>query len=459
MRGEAAWMRRMLLSCLLLLALLAGCGGEKPAETPEETPPAEEAEQVPEREEAPEEPVPPEEPEKEEAEAPGEAEEPPQPAGPEEVPEETAEVQEEAEPLSGEALTASAVAAYAKITQSLTFTLYVEEGSGAGWDLSITPENAWNVAGRENLFSIGYQWEPASAEAWGDQWSDIKSRGRLFAMSAPDGEATLQCCSGGDVVMWTVDGEAHYARVTATEDGGPGLGDLLQGIAEDALREAAFSAPTVDGAETDCEEIARQLNEAMAENVRAVPDWVTWKPLDFRAGGVSVFDAYYGEPENFCAGLGFRLRLDSPDSAMANSWQAGGGLGEPDADGYYGWGRAALVRKNAAGDWSCADMGTGGYSAELPLSAAGEKAPLSELVDAFFLTEGTSHDWLVPNYILYHTAEEMEALPALLDRRTDAEARALCAALGTCLRDADYWDWTTETLARALGSYGAYLDA
>ncbi len=459
MRGEAAWMRRMLLSCLLLLALLAGCGGEKPAETPGETPPAEEAEQVPEREEAPEEPVPPEEPEKEEAEAPGEAEEPPQPAGPEEVPEETAEVQEETEPLSGEELTASAMAAYAEITKDLTFTLDVEEEDATGISLSITPEAARNVAGRENLFSIGYQWEPASAEAWGDQWSDIESRGRLFAMTAPDGETTLQCCTGGDVVLWTVDGETHYACVTAAAEGESGLSGLLQGIAEDALWDAAFCGPAVDGAETDYEEIARQLNAAMAENVRAVPDWVTWKPLDFRTGGVSVFDAYYGEPENFCAGLGFRLRLDSPDSAMANSWQAGGGLGEPDADGYYGWGRAALVRKNAAGDWSCADMGTGGYSAELPLSAAGEKAPLSELVDAFFLTEGTSHDWLVPNYILYHTAEEMEALPALLDRRTDAEARALCAALGTCLRDADYWDWTTETLARALGSYGAYLDA
>ena len=459
MRGEAAWMRRMLLSCLLLLALLAGCGGEKPAETPGETPPAEEAEQVPEREEAPEEPVPPEEPEKEEAEAPGEAEEPPQPAGPEEVPEETAEVQEEAEPLSGEALTASAVAAYAKITQSLTFTLYVEEGSGAGWDLSITPENAWNVEGRENLFPISYQWSAASAADWAAQVGAMGEDDLLLEMASPDGATGLRCCTGGDVVLWTVNGEAHYACVTAAAEGESGLSGLLQGIAEDALWDAAFYGPTVDGAETDYEEVARQLGAAMAENVRAVPDWVTWKPLDFRTGGVSVFDAYYGEPENFCAGLGFRLRLDSPDSAMANSWQAGGGLGEPDADGYYGWGRAALVRKNAAGDWSCADMGTGGYSAELPLSAAGEKAPLSELVDAFFLTEGTSHDWLVPNYILYHTAEEMEALPALLDRRTDAEARALCAALGTCLRDADYWDWTTETLARALGSYGAYLDA
>lgn len=452
-------MRRMLLSCLLLLALLAGCGGEKPAETPEETPPAEETEQGPEREEAPEEPALPEEPEKEEAEAPGETEEPTRPAGPEEVPEETAEVQEGAEPLSGEALVSSAMAAYAEITKDLTFTLDVEEEDATGISLSITPEAARNVAGRENLFSIGYQWEPASAEAWGDQWSDIESRGRLFAMTAPDGETTLRCCTGGDVVLWTVNGEAHYACVTAAAEGESGLSGLLQGIAEDALRDAAFSAPTVDGAEMDYEEVARQLGAAMAENVRAVPDWVTWKPMDFQAGSASVFDAYYGEPENFCAGLGFRLRLDSPDSAMANSWQAGSGLRESEADGSYGWGREAAIRKNADGDWYCDGLATGGSTVSLPLSAAGEDAPLSELVDAFFLTDGTSHDWLVPNYILYHTADEMEALPALLDRRTDAEARALCAALGTCLRDADYWDWTTETLARALGSYGAYLDA
>ena len=452
-------MRRMLLSCLLLLALLAGCGGEKPAETPEETPPAEETEQGPEREEAPEEPALPEEPEKEEAEAPGETEEPTRPAGPEEVPEETAEVQEGAEALSGEELVSSAMAAYAAITEDLTFTLDVEEDDAAGINLSITPESAWNVAGQENLFPDSYRWEPSSAKAWGEQWSDIKSRGRLFAMSAPDGEATLQCCAGGDVVMWTVDGEAHYARVTATEDGGPGLGDLLQGIAEDALREAAFSAPTVDGAETDCEEIARQLNEAMAENVRSVPDWVTWKPLDFQASGASVFDAYYGEPENFCAGLGFRLLVDDPEGAMANSWQAGSGLGEPDADGYYGYGGAVSIRRNTDGDWSCDGLVTGGSSVDLPLSAPGAEAPLSELADAFFLTEGESHDWLVPCYILEHPAEDMAALPALLDQRTEEEARELCGVLGDCLRTADYWDWTPETLAAALGSYGAYLNA
>ena len=350
------------------------------------------------------------------------------------------EVTEETEPLSGEELTPSAMAAYAEITKDLTFTLYVEEEDATGISLSITPEAAWNVAGRENLFPIGYQWEPASAEAWGDQWSDIKSRGRLFAMTAPDGET-------------------HYACVTAAAEGESGLSGLLQGIAEDALWDAAFCGPTVDGAEMDYEEIARQLNEAMAENVRHVPDWVSWKPLDFQANGASVFDAYYGEPENFCAGLGFRLLVDDPYGEMANSWQAGAGLGEPDADGYYGYGGETGIQKNEDGDWTCGGLATGGSAVALPLSGSGEEAPLSELVDAFFLTEGVSHDWLLPNYILGRPAEDMAALPALLDAWTDAEARELCAVLGRCLRDADYWDWTPETLAAALGSYGAYLDA
>lgn len=87
-----------------------------------------------------------------------------------------------------------------------------------------------------------------------------------LCLTAPDGETTLQCCTGGDVVLWTVDGETHYACVTAAAEGESGLSGLLQGIAEDALWDAAFCGPAVDGAETDYEEIARQLNEAVAEN-------------------------------------------------------------------------------------------------------------------------------------------------------------------------------------------------
>ena len=376
---------------------------------------------------------------------------------PEEVPEEVLEGETEA--LSGEGLVSSAMEAYAAITKDLTFTLDVTAEDAEPLTLSITPESAWNVAGLENLFPDSYQWEPSSASTFGVQWTDMENRGLCFTMTAPDGETTLRCCTGGDAVMWNVDGEAHYAQVTAVEDVGPGLGDLLRGIAEDALREMSFSAPTVDGAETDYEAIARQLNEAMAENVRAVPDWVSWKPLDFQAGGASVFDAYYLSLIHISEPTRLRLLVDDPEGAMANSWQAGSGLGEPDADGYYGYGGAVSIRRNTDGNWSCDGLATGGSSVDLPLSASGEEAPLPELVDAFFLTEGFSHDWLVPCYILEHPAEDMAVLPALLDQRTEEEARALCGVLGDCLRTADYWDWTPETLAAALGSYGAYLNA
>ena len=376
---------------------------------------------------------------------------------PEEVPEE--DLEGETESLSGEALVSSAMEAYAAITKDLTFTLDVTAEDAEPLTLSITPESAWNVAGRENLFPDSYQWEPSSASTFGVQWTDMENRGLCFTMTAPDGETALRCCTGRDAVMWNVDGEAHYAQVAALEDGSPGLGDLLRGIAEDALWEMAFSSPTVDGAETDYAAIARQLNEAMAENVRSVPDWVTWKPLDFQASGASVFDAYYGEPENFCAKLGFRLLVDDPNGEMADRWQAGAGLCNPDADGYYGWRIEAGIQRNEDGDWSCLGLASGGTQVVLPLSAAGVEAPLSELVDAFFLTGGWSHDWIVPYYILEHPAEDMAALPALLDQRTDGEARELCGVLGQCLRDSTWDNWTMETLAAALGRYGAYLDA
>ena len=50
----------------------------------------------------------------------------------------------------------------------------MEEADAKDIRLSITPENAWNVERREDLFPYCYQWETASAEAWEEQWSDIK---------------------------------------------------------------------------------------------------------------------------------------------------------------------------------------------------------------------------------------------------------------------------------------------
>ena len=69
------------------------------------------------------------------------------------------EAPEQPEPLTG---------------KDLTFSLRVEEADAKGIRLSTTPENAWKVEGREDLFPYCYQWETASAEAWEEQWSDTK---------------------------------------------------------------------------------------------------------------------------------------------------------------------------------------------------------------------------------------------------------------------------------------------
>ena len=61
-------------------------------------------------------------------------------------------------------------------------------------------------------------------------------------------------------------------------------------------------------------------------------------------------------------------------------------------------------------------------------------------------------------YVCDLSAEEMKELPSILARRGEQEAKALCAALGKCLKEFDYWAWNMETLKEALGSYGAYLE-
>ena len=70
------------------------------------------------------------------------------------------EAPEQPEPLTG---------------KDLTFSLRVEEADAKGIRLSTTPENAWKVEGREDLFPYCYQWETASAEAWGNSGATSKA--------------------------------------------------------------------------------------------------------------------------------------------------------------------------------------------------------------------------------------------------------------------------------------------
>nr|WP_326185468.1 hypothetical protein [uncultured Oscillibacter sp.] len=373
------------------------------------------------------------------------------------------------DPALGEA----AQAVYAEIAGDKTFTVTVEEPDGTLTSLDITPENAWNVENRGIWLAGSFAWTAADGTDWDDQLA-AENRGYLLSLVSRDGGTALRCCSGGDVVSWTRGGADTYARaVNPLEGKEPYEGklyDFLGMIARDAMGALAWSG-TVDGALSP-EEAAERLAEQIAENYRAAPDWVDWKPTDFRTDGVHVFDVYRGEGENFCCGMGFQVLAEDLTSEQASYWEAGSGLGEPDGDGYCGWGREVLVRKNEAGDWYCADWGTGGYSVILPKRAEGAEE-LAAMVEDFYLTEGVTHEWILPYDILSRPAEELAELPALLAGRTEQELEDLGAALTGCYRQWDESDeedgtlgafypeeWVSqEDLRAALGSYAAYLDA
>jgi len=108
--------------------------------------------------------------------------------------------------------------------------------------------------------------------------------------------------------------------------------------------------------------------------------------------------------------------------------------------------------KNANGDWYCSDRGTGGYSVILPES--GKDGPsLEGLVDAFYLTEGFTHDWLIPYHILERLPEQLTELPVLLEVRTEEQQLAMQEALVELLNGENkemFSHWTEEALLKLL---------
>ena len=211
-----------------------------------------------------------------------------------------------------------------------------------------------------------------------------------------------------------------------------------------------------DGSITDLNAAAADLCVQIAENYRNVPDWVSWKPVDVQPGNVKVFDVYRGQPEQFCTNMGFWVEIEDPMSPDAIYWQAGAGLtipGEGSLQKYWKWGFEVHAVKDSNGDWYCSDRGTGGYAVVLPES--GKDGPsLAGLVDAFYLTEGFSHDWLIPYYMLDRLPEQLTELPMLLSARTEEEQAVMQDVLVQVLRENKdmFQDWTEETLLALLES-------
>ena len=204
------------------------------------------------------------------------------------------------------------------------------------------------------------------------------------------------------------------------------------------------------------EEAAKQMAEQIAENYGNVPNWVEWKPRDVQRNRAEVYDVYHGMPEQFCYEIDLRVLLDET-TLYTSMWSAGAGVQDQEKDGYWHWGAQVLVEKNEMGNWAFVDRGTGGYTVTPQVDR--DCSELERMVEIFCLTEGLTHDWIIPCRILELSDEEIAMLPGILDQLTEAEGRDLCAALSRCIRETDSWRWSNDTLAPLLGDYGVWLDA
>ena len=347
---------------------------------------------------------------------------------------------------------AVAAEAYTDVTDREQFLVLVKEPDGAFTELPvIRGVNDWNVSGLEHSFKQ-FNWSAAAEEHWQEQESL-----RRMSFYVP-GEISFSFCQGGDVVKITTPEKTSYLRAVNPKPEADvfttDLYSLLDMVPEDAYSVGIWSTP-VDGA-LEPEAAAAALRDTVVANYLAVPDWVSWKPVEVKAVGSEVFDVYRGTPEQFCFNLGISVKIENPMTPEAIYWQAGSGLEEPDEEGFCGWGRQVLVEKNEEGSWVMTDWGTGGYTVN-PVKPL-EMPQLDWLVELFCLTEGFTHDHVAPYLILEQPAEQLARLPELLDQLTAAESRALCRALYQDLLDG-HATYTVETLQELLGDYGVYLNA
>jgi len=425
------------LGLILVLLLLVGCQKIPPAAPPAppkpETPPVEEPKTL-EQETVVPQPEPPEEtvmPEEEVDSAPI-----PQPVpAPEPEPD----------------WCAKAMEAYVAVTDREQFLALVQEADGTATELTIVQGmNDWNVEGLEYGFSQ-FDWSAAAEEDWDALADDLK-----LSLYVP-GEISFSCTRNSDIVKLTTPQETAYLRAVNPEPEEDvflsNLYSLLDMVPEDACGEKILSTPA-DGT-LEPEAAAAALAEAVVFNYLALPDWVSWKPVDVRVVSTEVFDVYRGMPEQICFNMGLEVKIEDPMAPEAIYWQAGAGLDEPDAEGFCGWGRQVLAEKNEDGNWVITDWGTGGYSVN-PQKPE-EKPQLDWLVELFCLTEGFTHDYIVPYLILELPVEELARLPELLDQLTEAEGEALCRALEQDLLDG-HATHTEEELGVLLGDYAAYLN-
>ena len=317
-------MKRIMALLLVVMLLLSGCQKIPPVAAPAEPEQPEEPAVEEPVVETPVEPAP--APEEEKTGTMPETEVAPTPVpDPEPAP----------EPVPEPDWCATAMEAYVTVTERERFQVLVGEADGTDTELTIVQgENDWNVAHLESGFTE-FVWSAALETDWLALADD-----RHMSFYVP-GEISFSCCESGDIVKVTTPEETLYLRAVNPEPEKDvfvsNLYNLLDMVPEDACGESILSTP-VSG-ELEPEAAADAFAEAIAANYLAVPDWVSWKPVDVRTVSTEVFDVYRGMPEQFCFNMKLQVKIEDPMAPEAVYWQAGAGLDEPDAEGFCGWGR------------------------------------------------------------------------------------------------------------------------
>ncbi len=294
--------------------------------------------------------------------------------------------------------------------------------------------NARNVVPDYQYFSVDsllddltrYTWTPTQLTAMPEAPDSL-----TVFLESQDGRYGIRMNADGGPAELISDGVSSFYALSDADRAD--LWRHLRQTAEYAISETCRIYVAVDG-DLSPEGAAQALSEKIAANFRALPEWVGWRPTDFQAKPARVFDEYLGEPRQFCADIGFRLKLAdvTGDSPARLYWETGAGLAEPDAQGYSDCGMECLVEKNDNGDWQLVDAGTGGYFVSLPgwnyLAGRPDyigNAPVEELLWLFTLTRGETHDWRIPMWLAEKTVEDLNSLPKALEALTADQARDL----------------------------------
>lgn len=309
---------------------------------------------------------------------------------------------------------------------TLPFTATIEAEDGRQWTYTIRQGNSYNAEFVGNYLPVSFTWSQAEKAAWDSQ------NGYLLTLGNSQSGVSLSAKSGGDVVRLEEGSAICYLRAHSSDSSDPAeeqnsaIFQHLLILAEDAAGQAVWDNAVVNGSITDLEEVAAQLTEQVAQGYRDLPDFLVWKPNDvqIQENSQRVFDAWYGENPNFCFGLGIYVGISDPMSAQAFHWQVGSGLPEePSFGDYYPWGQETyVVLDQEANLWRIQGAGTGGYAAELPFDLAA--ATVSDLVDAWSLSEGFTHDYRLFYYLTDKSLAELADLNEALDRLSREEAEA-----------------------------------